>query len=178
MPAMSTSQSYMNVWKIHWSWRNVTRNIMIRKTFGSRRPSSDINVNKLLMQWRGPYFVESRVGAKDYRVKMGSKTKTYHVDMLKKYVAGEPEVDVVHTSNKDDATIAVAGVILPRYWPREPRTKEWYQNQEPRMVLEPRTVPEPKTKNQEGYHNQEPRSMVLAYSVPQGICRGSALFLV
>ena len=28
--------------------------------------------NKLLMQWRGPYTVESRVGANDYRVKMGS----------------------------------------------------------------------------------------------------------
>ena len=27
------------------------------------------------------------------------------------YIAREPEVDVVHTSNKDDATIAVAGVI-------------------------------------------------------------------
>ena len=35
---------------------------------------------------------------------MGSKTKTYHINMLKKYIAREPEVDVVHTSNKDDAT--------------------------------------------------------------------------
>ena len=26
--------------------------------------------NQLLMQWRGPYTLESRVGAKDYRVKM------------------------------------------------------------------------------------------------------------
>ena len=63
------------------------------------------------MQWRGPYTVESHVGDNDYRIKMGSKTKTYHVNMLKKYIAREPEVDVVHTSNKDDATIAVAGVI-------------------------------------------------------------------
>ena len=30
--------------------------------------------NKLLMQWRGPYTVESRVGANNYRVKMGSVT--------------------------------------------------------------------------------------------------------
>ena len=43
--------------------------------------------NKLLMQWRGPYTVESRVGANYYRVKMGSKTKTYHVNMLKKYIS-------------------------------------------------------------------------------------------
>ena len=66
--------------------------------------------NKLLMQWRGLYIVESRVD--DYRVKMGTKTKTYHVNMLRKYIAREPEVDVVvHTSNKDDAIMAEARVI-------------------------------------------------------------------
>ena len=76
--------------------------------------------------------MESRVGANDYRVKMGSKTKTYHVNMLKKYIAREPEVDVVHTSNKDDATIEVAGVI--------------YQDTEPELgeVLD-----------LEGYHQKE-----------------------
>ena len=61
------------------------------------------------MQWRGPNTVESRVGANDYRIKMGSKT--YHVNMQKKYIAREPKMDVVHTRNKDDATIAVARVI-------------------------------------------------------------------
>ena len=55
--------------------------------------------------------MESRVGANDYRVKMVSKTKTYPVNMLKKYISREHKVDVVHTSNKDDATIAVARVI-------------------------------------------------------------------
>ena len=67
--------------------------------------------NKLLMQWRGPYIVASRVGANNYRVKVGCKTKMYHVNMLKKYIAREPKVDVVHTSNKDDAAVAVARVI-------------------------------------------------------------------
>ena len=65
--------------------------------------------NKLLMQWRGPYTVESRVGANDYRVKMGSKTKTYHVNMLKKYISREPEGNVVTVASTDGATIAVAG---------------------------------------------------------------------
>ena len=51
------------------------------------------------------------VGANDYRVKMRSKTKMYHVNVLKKYIAKEPEADVVHTSNKDDATITVARVV-------------------------------------------------------------------
>ena len=35
----------------------------------------------------------------------------YHVNVFKKYIGREPEVDVVHTSNKDDATIAVARVV-------------------------------------------------------------------
>ena len=63
------------------------------------------------MQWRGPYTVESRVGANDYRVKMGSKTKTYHVNMLKKYISREPEGNVVTVDDTDGATVAVAGVI-------------------------------------------------------------------
>ena len=50
------------------------------------------------------------MGANDYRVKMRSKTKAYHVNALKKYIAREPEVDV-HTSSKDDASIAVARVV-------------------------------------------------------------------
>ena len=65
--------------------------------------------NKLLMQWKGPYTVESRMGANDYRVKMGSKTKTYHVNMLKKYISREPEENVVPVDDTDGAT--VAGVI-------------------------------------------------------------------
>ena len=88
--------------------------------------------NKLLMQWRGPYTIESRVGANDYRIKMGSKTKTYHLNMSKKYIVRELEVDVVHTSNKDDATIAVAGVI--------------YQDTDPELGKVP---------DLEGYHQKE-----------------------
>ena len=56
--------------------------------------------------------MESRVGDNDYRMKMGFKTKRYHMIMLKKYIAREPEVDVVQAIYKDDATIAVAGVIF------------------------------------------------------------------
>ena len=47
--------------------------------------------NKLLMQWRGPYTIEIRMGSNDYRIKMGSKTKTYHLYMLKKYIVREPK---------------------------------------------------------------------------------------
>ena len=55
--------------------------------------------------------MESRVGANDYRVKMGSKTKTYHVNMLKKNISREPERNVVPVDDTDGTTVAVAGVI-------------------------------------------------------------------
>ena len=67
--------------------------------------------NKLLMQWRGPYTLESRVGANDYRVKMRSKMKTYQVNMLKKFISREPEGNVVPVDDTDGTTVAVAGVI-------------------------------------------------------------------
>ena len=63
---------------------------------------------------------------------MGSKTKTYYVNMLKKYIARESEVDVVHTSNKNDATIAVARVS--------------YQDTDPELGEVP---------DLEGYHQKE-----------------------
>ena len=69
------------------------------------------------------------MGANDYRIKMGSKTKTYH---LNKYIAREPEVDLVHTSNKHDAIIAVAGVICQATDPElgEVPDLEGYQQKE------------------------------------------------
>ena len=64
------------------------------------------------MQWRGPYFVEGHVRA-NYRVKKGSKTKLYHLNILKWYIATANKVDVVHTSNYNDA----AGVIYQNIEP-------------------------------------------------------------
>ena len=67
--------------------------------------------NKLLMQWRGPTL---------WRVVWGltvqSKDGVQDKDMPREYVeevyfAREPEVDAVLTSIKDDAIVAVAGMI-------------------------------------------------------------------
>ena len=82
------------------------------------------------MQWRGPYTIKSHVGANDYRIKMGSKTKTYHVNMLKKYIVRYLEVDVVHTSNKDDVTTAVAGLICQDTDPETGEVPEVYHQKE------------------------------------------------
>lgn len=47
--------------------------------------------NKLLMQWKGPYDVEEKVAKHDYKVKMGSKIKTIHANLLKKYISRESD---------------------------------------------------------------------------------------
>ena len=56
--------------------------------------------NKLLMQWKGPYEVESVVGLNDYSVMMGKKLKTYHANLLKYYSERVPD------------TVQVGGAIL------------------------------------------------------------------
>ena len=45
------------------------------------------DTNKLLMQWKGSYEKISRHGkGNDYRVEVNKKVKTFHVNMLKKYI--------------------------------------------------------------------------------------------
>ena len=80
------------------------------------------------MQWIGPYTVESRVGV-NYKIKMGSKIKMYHLNMLKKYIAIDAEVEVVHTSNKDDVTITVAGVIYQDTDPELGEVPDYHQKE-------------------------------------------------
>lgn len=45
--------------------------------------------NKLLLQWKGPYTVVEKFGVGDYRVQVGNKVKTYHANLLKKYIERE-----------------------------------------------------------------------------------------
>lgn len=42
--------------------------------------------NKLLMQWKGPFRVVEKRGSVDYCIEMGGGNKTFHVNMLKKYI--------------------------------------------------------------------------------------------
>lgn len=49
------------------------------------------DANKLLMQWRGPYKVLERKGLNNYRIEIKGKSKTYHVNMLKRYHVRPPE---------------------------------------------------------------------------------------
>ena len=43
--------------------------------------------NKLLLQWKGPFPVVSKFNDNDYRIKVKGKVKSYHINMLKKYIS-------------------------------------------------------------------------------------------
>ena len=59
--------------------------------------------NKLLLQWRGPYTVVERFGKCDYRVQVGKKLKTFHANLLKRYI----EWDQVDTQVSGHVSVAV-----------------------------------------------------------------------
>ncbi len=50
--------------------------------------------NKLLMQWKGPFKVEKTVGTNDKGIQIDGKVKTFHANMLKKYIERETAEDI------------------------------------------------------------------------------------
>ena len=57
--------------------------------------------NKLLMQWKGPYEVVGKVARHNYSLQIGTKRKTFHANLMKRYIersSEEPNTD----DTKDD----------------------------------------------------------------------------
>ncbi|GFR86279.1 zinc finger protein [Elysia marginata] len=50
------------------------------------------DLNKLLMQWKGPFKVMATVGVNDYWINMGGKVKTFHANLLKGYIARDQDI--------------------------------------------------------------------------------------
>lgn len=42
--------------------------------------------NKLLMHWRGPFPIVAKKSTMDYTIDFGHRQKTFHINMLKKYI--------------------------------------------------------------------------------------------
>ena len=60
------------------------------------------DTNKLLMQRKGPYEIISRCGkGNDYRVEVNKKVRTFHANMLKKYIE-RADQDGAPQQNKDN----------------------------------------------------------------------------
>ena len=52
-------------------------------------PSSN---NKLLMKWKGPFKVVRRVSNCNYKIEVDGKEKTYHINLMKKYIRRQSNV--------------------------------------------------------------------------------------
>ena len=47
------------------------------------------DANKLLMQWKGPFKIEKKMGPNDFKIRIDGKSKVYHANPLKKYTKRE-----------------------------------------------------------------------------------------
>ena len=71
------------------------------------------DLNKLLMQWKGPFEVLERVGATDYKICIREgRTKIFHINMLKQYFERESMdsvgfVTVVESGESNEAGVAL-----------------------------------------------------------------------
>ena len=59
------------------------------------------STNNLLAEWRGPYEIIDQVSPVDYTVKMKKKTKTFHINMIKKWY-DRHEDENLEVDNQDE----------------------------------------------------------------------------
>ena len=50
---------------------------------------------KVLLQWKGPYDIIQKLAVNDYRIQIGENTKTFHANLLRKYVSREKSEDKI-----------------------------------------------------------------------------------
>ena len=72
--------------------------------------------NKLELTWQGPFVVEEKINEFDYRIKIGSKSKIYHINLLKEYIEREDCQDavtaVIRGVDKDEDDEEVVAVVI------------------------------------------------------------------
>ena len=104
-------------YKHHYDKKSRPRRLSISDRVLVLLPSHN---NKLLMQWKGPYRVTNVLNGCNYRVHVKGKERTYHINLLKKYVSrGEPvvESDVEEVAAAD---VVSAGMAVITYANEQP----------------------------------------------------------
>ena len=64
------------------------------------------------MQWKSPYQIEAKRSVNDYRINVRGKSKTYHINLLKKYQERANDREVVEAVNRN--LMMVGGAVLGR----------------------------------------------------------------
>ena len=84
--------------------------------------------NKLLMQWKGPFEIISKVGLNDYKVKLPGGMKVFHANLLKLYLTLEDDASGTEAmlfgviEDEDD------GVSVARLEGADKKQSETYQD--------------------------------------------------
>lgn len=66
--------------------------------------------NKLLMQWKGPFVVTSKMSSLDYRIDINGKLKSFHINMLRLYTERSKDDKSAKRGNGD--VLAEVGVAI------------------------------------------------------------------
>ena len=59
------------------------------------------NLNKLLMQWKGPYVISGCKGECNYCIEVDKKKKNFHINMLKDYIERKKNEGILKDLEKD-----------------------------------------------------------------------------
>ena len=77
---LQTSQSK---YKSHFDKKSKLRSLNVKDKVLILLPTEN---NKLVVQWKGPFEITEKIGITDYRIRIGSNQKSYHINMLKQYL--------------------------------------------------------------------------------------------
>ena len=86
--AQQNLQNMSKKYKKYYNRKSRRRNLKVGSKVLVLLPSK---TNKLLMSWKGPYEVVEKLSVLDYRIKMGKKVKTFHINMLRQYIKREDD---------------------------------------------------------------------------------------
>ena len=77
--------------------------------------------NKLMMRWKGPYTILSKVGINDYKIQIGDNVKVFHANMVKLYLE-RPETSAMSVVEGSDGrvyrTLTESTTLKPGSWLR------------------------------------------------------------
>lgn len=76
-------------YKMYYDRKARTRTLKVGESVLLLLPTDS---SKLLMSWKGPFKVLKKIGELDYKIDMNGRTQTFHINMMKKYVARTPDV--------------------------------------------------------------------------------------
>ena len=81
--ASENIQTYQSKYKCHFDKKSKLRSLNVKDKVLILLPTEH---NKLVMQWKGPFEISEKIGITDYRIRVGSNQKIYHINMMKQYL--------------------------------------------------------------------------------------------